>query len=112
MGTRRTVQDRTDRRATDRAALERSTGTRAPGLSAAPADPNKARQTRKPGQRHCWVKGPDGHPIEGLMIRWVCDPAAGWQADILVIGEDSRPRPITVPAADVAPARPRSPRPA
>ncbi|GAB3930649.1 hypothetical protein GCM10011575_47440 [Microlunatus endophyticus] len=105
MGTRRTVQDRTDRRATDQAALGRSTGTRAPGLSA-PAGPSKARQTRKPGQRHCWVKGADGQAVEGLMIRWVCDPAAGWQADVLVIGADSHPRPITVPAADVAPARP------
>jgi len=50
------------------------------------------------------VKGPDGQAIEGLMIRWVSDATSGWQADILIIGEDSRPRPITVPAADVVPA--------
>lgn len=100
MGTRRTADDRSDRRSADRSVLDRYTGT--PSSHRTVETP----QSRQPRQRHCWVKADKDQAIEGLVIRWVAD-LVGWQADVVIITADLTPRIITVPAEQVLPAQAR-----
>lgn len=97
MGTRRTTEDRADRRAADKETLGRYT-RRTP-----PSESSPGRSERQPALRHCWIKGPDEKAVEGLMIRWIAD-RGGWLAEVVII-DDGQLRVVTVSAAHVRPAR-------